>query len=268
MTISRREVLKWGAGAAAIWATGVKSRATEAKADQMKIPIGLQLYSVRGDCAKDLPGVLKAVSAMGYQGVEFAGYYGRTAKELRTLLDDHGLKCCGTHTHLGTITGDALKETVGFNQTIGNKYLIVPGLPRENSASAEALKKTGEFFTEVAEKVKPQGMRVGYHAHGGDHPPEGARRGARRRDRRGRREMGRDLRTLRNHRQHPVVHRRAGTLRRVASGNGPALPGEPSQDGKVILQQPSGWGEMKPHSTVAISLGRDEAASRGARRLL
>ena len=57
------------------------------------IPIGLQLYSVRDDCARDLPGVLKAVGGMGYAGVEFAGYYGRTAEELRLMLDDNGLAC-------------------------------------------------------------------------------------------------------------------------------------------------------------------------------
>ena len=64
-----------------------------------KLPIGLQLYSVRDDCARDLAGVLQAVGAMGYAGVEFAGYYGRTASELR-------LKCCGTHSGLETILGE------------------------------------------------------------------------------------------------------------------------------------------------------------------
>ena len=44
-----------------------------------RIPIALQLYSVRKDCEADLPGVLKQVAEMGYEGVEFAGYYGRTA---------------------------------------------------------------------------------------------------------------------------------------------------------------------------------------------
>ena len=95
------------------------------------IPIGLQLYSVRDDCEIDLPSVLKAVGGMGYDGVEFAGYYGRTASELRQMLDDNGLKCCGTHTGLETILGDELEKTIAFNQTLGNKFLIVPGLPRE-----------------------------------------------------------------------------------------------------------------------------------------
>src|SRR4051794_19457759 len=70
--------------------------------------VGLQLYSVRDDCAKDLPGVLKAVAKMGYTGVEFAGYYGRTAQELREMLDSNGLKCYGTHIGLETLLGDNL----------------------------------------------------------------------------------------------------------------------------------------------------------------
>src|SRR5215813_2336838 len=93
-----------------------------------KIPIGLQLWSLRDQCAKDLPGMLKAVSRYGYKGVEFAGYHGRTAKELRTMLDDNGLKACGTHTPYETILEDQLKATIEFNHTIGNTFLIVPWL--------------------------------------------------------------------------------------------------------------------------------------------
>ena len=62
-----------------------------------KIPIAVQLYSVREDCAKDLPGTLKAIAKMGYKGVEFAGYHGRSAKDLRRMLDDLGLKVAGSH---------------------------------------------------------------------------------------------------------------------------------------------------------------------------
>jgi sugar phosphate isomerase/epimerase len=168
MNYSRREMLKLGAGAAAMWATGVGPLAAKEKARKRKIPIGLQLYSVRHDCEKDLPGVLQAVGKMGYEGVEFAGYYGRKAKELRKLLDDNGLKCCGTHTGLNTLTGDALKGTIEFNKILGNKFLIAPGLPRNRTSSVQALKETAALFSELAEKVKAQKMRVGYHAHGGD----------------------------------------------------------------------------------------------------
>jgi sugar phosphate isomerase/epimerase len=130
-----------------------------------KIPIGVQLYSVREDCAKDLPGVLAAIAKMGYAGVEFAGYYDRSAQELRTLLDDNGLKCCGTHTGIQTLLGDALEPTIEFNKTLGNKYLIVPGLPSEYTNSKAAWRKTAETMNDIAEKVKPHGMVTGYHNH-------------------------------------------------------------------------------------------------------
>jgi sugar phosphate isomerase/epimerase len=130
-----------------------------------KIPIGLQLYSVRKECEQDLPGVIQTVAKMGYAGVEFAGYYGRSASELRKLLDDHGLKCCGTHTGLNTILGDELPRTIEFNQTLGNRYLIVPGLPEERRNSPAAWRETARLMNEAADRAAASGMLVGYHNH-------------------------------------------------------------------------------------------------------
>src|SRR5436305_2722691 len=128
-----------------------------------KIPIGLQLYSVRKQCEEDLPGVLKEVARMGYDGVEFAGYYGRSAPELRALLDDVGLQCCGTHTGLNTILGDELEKTAEFNRTLGNPYLIVPGLPAERRASRAAWRETARLFTEASRRARALDAWVGYH---------------------------------------------------------------------------------------------------------
>lgn len=130
-----------------------------------KIPVGLQLYSLRNECAKDLPGMLTAVSKIGYKGVEFAGYHGRSAKDLRKLLDDNGLVACGTHTPYESVLGDKLKETMEFNQVIGNKFLIVPWMT--GKTKQEWLDKA-KLFNELADKVKVQGMSVGYHAHSHD----------------------------------------------------------------------------------------------------
>jgi sugar phosphate isomerase/epimerase len=166
--ISRRSFLI--TGAAGLAATGLVPaglRAAEGGLSK-KIPIGLQLYSVRRQCEKDLPAVLKAVGEMGYQGVEFAGYYGRTAEELRKLLDANRLVCCGTHIGVETLLGDALKKTIEFNKTLGNKYLIVPGMPGPRTGSRQAWLDNAKLFNELADKVKGLGMRVGYHAHGGD----------------------------------------------------------------------------------------------------
>ncbi len=164
----RRDVLRMGAaGAAAAWA------ATRAKLGLAagKVPIGVQLYSVRKDCEKDLPGTLKAIKGFGYEAVEFAGYYGRSAAEMRKLLGDNGLRCCGTHTGLDTLQGDALAKTIEYNKTIGNKFLIVPWIDEKHRQPAEDWKKLAAKFDALADKVAPAGMRVGYHNHNVEFTP-------------------------------------------------------------------------------------------------
>jgi sugar phosphate isomerase/epimerase len=161
--MTRREFLKQSAvSAAAAWAAGCATGSARAGG---KIPIALELYSVRKECAQDTEGTIKAVAKMGYQGVEFAGFYGKDAKTLRKILDDCGLKCCGSHTPLPDLLGDKLPKTIEFNQTLGNKFLIVPGLPKDRTASRQAWLDTAKLFNELSDKVAPQGMRVGYHNH-------------------------------------------------------------------------------------------------------
>lgn len=151
-----------------MFASGVNPLGALSAEGQKKIPIGLELYSVRDDCAKDMAAVLKAVGEMGYQGVEFAGYHSHKAKELRKMLDDSGLKCCGTHAGLPTMMGNAIKKQIEFNEILGNKYLIVPSMPESYAKSLDSIKKAGENLEKMAEKARPAGMRVGYHAHPGD----------------------------------------------------------------------------------------------------
>lgn len=127
-----------------------------------KIPIAVQLFSVRHDCERDLPGTLKAIAGMGYDGVEFAGYYGRTAQELRGMLDDLGLKVAGTHTGLDTLLPDQLDSTVDFNRILGNRFLIVPWLPDKGR---QGWLDAADTFNAIAEKLQPLGMQTGYHNH-------------------------------------------------------------------------------------------------------
>src|SRR6476661_1054071 len=107
-----------------------------------KIPIAVQIYSVRQIAEKDLAGVLAQIAKLGYQGVEFAGYYGHGAPAIRKMLDDTGLKAAGTHIPLETLLGDNLPKTTEFNRTIGNKNLIVPGLAPKYHSSIAAWKDT------------------------------------------------------------------------------------------------------------------------------
>ena len=132
---------------------GFGALAPQVAAAAKKIPVGVQLYSVREQAAKDLPAVLEAIGKMGYKGVEFAGYYGWESKpkELRQLLDGNGLRCCGTHTDLETVTGEALKATAELHHILGNKFLIVPSLQVEG---AQGWVDMAKRFNEIAEKAK------------------------------------------------------------------------------------------------------------------
>ena len=162
--VTRREFL--GAVGAVGVTIGLGTAPLAQAASGKKLPVGLQLYSVREQCQKDLPGTVAAVAKIGYKGVEFAGYYGRSAKELRQLLDDNGLVACGTHTPYESVQGDKLKATVEFNQTIGNKFLIVPWM--NETQSKQVWLDRAKLFNDLADQVKADGMWVGYHAHSHD----------------------------------------------------------------------------------------------------
>ena len=124
-----------------------------------KIPVGIQLYSLRDVMPKDVPGTLQKVAKMGYAGVEFAGYYNLAGSELRKMLDDCNLICMGSHTGLDSLENDAFEKTAAMNKTLGTNRLIVPGADLSN------LPATIERFNKAHARAKKAGMRVGYHNH-------------------------------------------------------------------------------------------------------
>ncbi len=137
--------------------------ARPAHAAPARIPVALELYSIREDCARDLAGTLAKVAKMGYDGVEFAGYYGHEAKEVRGILDQVHLKAFSSHNNIKLLVGDELEKTVEFNRTLGNPRVMVASLP-----TGTAIQKWYDYarqFNEIAEKLKPHQMRVGFHNH-------------------------------------------------------------------------------------------------------
>src|SRR5215469_842696 len=163
--VNRREFIGRTAAGLAGVVCGLSLAESVQAAAGKKIPIGLELYSLREECKTDLPGMLSAVSKIGFKGVEFAGYHGRSAKELRKMLDDNGLGACGTHTPYESILVDNLPETIEFNRAIGNQFLIVPWMTAKSKQ--EWLDKAN-LFNELAAKLKSEGMSIGYHAHAHD----------------------------------------------------------------------------------------------------
>ncbi len=133
-----------------------------------RIPIGLQLWSVKDVCKEDLAGTLEAVAQMGYDGVESGAFIPAGAEEMKSVLDDVGLKMCGTHVPMDSLRGDELARTVEFYRHCECPFLIVPYMDHKTRADCERF--AGDL-SEVAERVRGEGMRVGYHLHYHDAAP-------------------------------------------------------------------------------------------------
>jgi sugar phosphate isomerase/epimerase len=141
--------------------------AASLRAAAKNVPVGLELYSVRGELAKDLLGTITAVGKMGYEAVEFYAPYlnwtTETAKDVRKRLDDLGVKCLSTHNNGPSFTDDGLKKAIELNQIIGSKNVIMASAPR--ATGIDAWKTLAGQLTAISEKLKPLGMATGYHNH-------------------------------------------------------------------------------------------------------
>jgi sugar phosphate isomerase/epimerase len=129
--------------------------------------VGLELYSVRTEYMRDLPGTVTAVAKMGYEIVEFwAPYYSWTAsqaRDVRKLLDDLGIKCLSTHNSGESVTPEGLAKAIELNQIIGSKYIIQASAPP--ARTLDDWKGLADKLTKFAEQLRPLGMATGYHNH-------------------------------------------------------------------------------------------------------
>lgn len=127
----------------------------------MSLPVALQLYTVRDETAKDFIGTLEKVAAMGYDGVEFAGFGDIPATQMKAVLDRLGLKAVGSHT-MPDLLKEKLDEVIKYNLEIGNKYVICPWAPfktKEDYVNAVRL------FNEIGARCRENGLQFVYHNH-------------------------------------------------------------------------------------------------------
>lgn len=131
------------------------------------LPVGLELYSVRDELAKDLMGTVRAVAKLGYEVVEFySPYYQWTpeyARDVRKLLDEVNLKCLSTHNGRNALEAEGLKKAIELNQILGSKTIVMASPGRV--ANKDDWKKVADILTQAGETLKPLGMRAGYHNH-------------------------------------------------------------------------------------------------------
>jgi sugar phosphate isomerase/epimerase len=178
--LSRRHFL--GSSAAALGTSVLlpqailsSSRAATPPAPKKKMPIGIELYAVRGELVKDLPGTLRKVAQIGYEVVEFYSSYFAWkfpyAKEVRTMLDDLGLRCYSTHNGAVSLTpGETMDRAIELNQILGSRYIVQASPPR-GVTGVDGWKKVCEQFTTASQTFALHGLAAGFHNHATEWTP-------------------------------------------------------------------------------------------------
>ena len=129
-----------------------------------KALIGYQLYSAREECVKDLEAVLRQLKSMGYDGVEFAGFYGHTAQELKAMLDACGLVAFSDHVPYAVIAEDMYK-VISDHLIIGCKYIAVPYLLDEYRPGQPGFAEVIRTITKFGRLCREAGIQLLYHNH-------------------------------------------------------------------------------------------------------
>lgn len=129
-----------------------------------RLGIGIQLYTVREETSKDFRGTLRKIAALGYEGVEFAGYGDVPAEEMKALLQELNLQVIGSHVGWDKLAND-VDSQIDYLKTIGGTYFIVPHVAAEYRKDAEDWKRNFELFNTVGEKVQAAGLKFAYHNH-------------------------------------------------------------------------------------------------------
>lgn len=155
---NRREMLTATAGLVA-----ATSFVGTANAQTKRVP-GVQLYTVRDSMATDVEKTLQAIAGIGYREVEFAGYFTRTAGEIREMLARYGLSSPSTH-----VNGETVQKNpdpfVELAAEVGHDYVTIAYMQPENRQTIDDYKRWAEVANRLGEACRQNGMRAAYHNH-------------------------------------------------------------------------------------------------------
>ena len=153
--------------------------------------VGIQLFSIPKMLSEDFVGGIKMLAQLGYQEVELfgpfpfsaekakknwemagkmlgfsgSGYFGKTAQEVRKILDDNGLRSPATHTDLDTLENN-MAQLGEAAQILGWKYVTLPAIPDDRRKTLDDYRRMADTFNKIGEDAKKNGLRLGYHNHG------------------------------------------------------------------------------------------------------
>src|SRR5207249_3642812 len=124
--------------------------------------IGLQLYTVRHAMEKDVEGTIARVAATGYREVEFAGYFGKSARDVRGLLDKTGLSSAASQNSLAP---DQWRAALDAAPVVGHRYLVLAWIPAEERHTLDDYKRWAERLNRAGTEAKAAGLQFAYHNH-------------------------------------------------------------------------------------------------------
>lgn len=131
---------------------------------------GIVSYTMRDSFSKDVPGTLDKIKAWGITDIEFSGLFGKTAPELRALLDQRGLKCSSYGVSYDAI--DQKPDSILQNaQALGVKYIRIGSIPHKSAATLEMMQKAADVFNRFGKLAHEKGMMFCYHNHGFEFQP-------------------------------------------------------------------------------------------------
>jgi sugar phosphate isomerase/epimerase len=161
-SISRRQML--GSSAALGLSTLVAPTfALAAAGDNKQVP-GVQLYTVRASMATDVPGTLRAIAGIGFQEVEFAGYFDQSPQQIRGLLDGLGLSSPSVHIDAPAVRDDPM-PLIEAAKIVGHDYLTIAWLSPDDRQNIDDYKRWAEVFNRAGEMCRDNGLRLAYHNH-------------------------------------------------------------------------------------------------------
>ena len=134
--------------------------------------ISLQLYTVREETARDMPATLRRISEIGYPAVEFAGFSGLSAEDLRTVLDDLGLRASGAHVPFDSWETDP-EAIITDMRTLDCAHAILPMAPPEQRGDESAVASLAESLNRWGELCRKEGVTFSYHNHAFEFAPLG-----------------------------------------------------------------------------------------------
>jgi len=160
--MNRRTFLKTGATVTA--ATLFSSRLGWAAGEHKIGNVGVQLYTVRDLMKDDFEDTIAKVAQIGYKEVEFAGYFGRTAQQVKDVLQKNGLTAPSTHVQYDELD-EKFPSVIEFSKTVGMSYIVCPWIPEDLRKSPDIWKQAAEKFNKCGEQTKKAGIQFAYHNH-------------------------------------------------------------------------------------------------------